>query len=84
MGQGLHRVCTNENLILYKSLYWQDGIIDHEDVLYFAQRVLEEYETVVEFLSARFRYLFIDEFQDTHPAQTKMVEKLASKAPWSV
>jgi DNA helicase-2/ATP-dependent DNA helicase PcrA len=61
----------------YKSYYWCDGIIDHDDVLYFAYRILDEYPTVREFLSARFPYLFIDEFQDTNPVQTQFVKWIA-------
>jgi DNA helicase-2/ATP-dependent DNA helicase PcrA len=61
----------------YKPFYWKDGIIDHEDVLYFAYRILNEHPSVRPFLSARFPYLFIDEFQDTNPVQTQVVNWLA-------
>jgi DNA helicase-2/ATP-dependent DNA helicase PcrA len=63
----------------YKSYYWKEGIIDHEDVLYFAYRVLNENPLIRTFLSARFPYIFIDEFQDTNPVQTKVVKWLASE-----
>ena len=62
---------------LYKSVYWQRGIIDHDDVLYFAYRILEENPGLVPFLAARFPYLFIDEFQDTNPVQTQVTKWLA-------
>jgi len=61
----------------YKSFYWREGVIDHDDVLYFAYRLLEEYPRILEFLSMRFPYLFIDEFQDTNPIQTQVVKWLA-------
>src|SRR5207248_1464400 len=63
IGPKLREVCKCENLRLYKALYWQEGTIDHEDVLYFAYRIINEFDLAVQFLSARFRYLFIDEFQ---------------------
>ncbi|MCX5845606.1 MAG: ATP-dependent helicase [Deltaproteobacteria bacterium] len=63
----------------YKSFYWREGIIDHDDVLYFAYRILEEYPIACEFLSMRFPYLFIDEFQDTNPIQTQVVKWLAEQ-----
>ena len=78
MGPKLREICKCENLRLYKALYWQEGTIDHEDVLYFAHRIISEYDLAVEFLSARFRYLFIDEFQDTRPTQSRMIERFAS------
>jgi len=78
MGPKLLEVCKCENLRLYKALYWQEGTIDHEDVLYFAHRIINEFDLVVQFLSARFRYLFIDEFQDTRPTQSRMIERFAA------
>lgn len=68
---------VKENLWAYKSHYWQRGIIHHDDVLYFALRILRDYPVLRQFLSARFPYLFVDEFQDTHPIQTQIVRWLA-------
>jgi len=62
----------------YKPIYWKQGIIDHEDVLYFAYHILDEFPLIHEFLSARFPYLYLDEFQDTRPVQTQVVKWLAS------
>lgn len=78
MGQFLKGICTSNKLIGYKTLYWREGTIDHDDVLYFAYRILEENPELRAFLAARFRYLFIDEFQDTMPIQAKIVEWLAA------
>ncbi len=64
-------------LATYKAHYWKCGIIDHDDVLYFSHRILKENPTVVAFLSDRFPYLFVDEFQDTNPVQTQVVSWLA-------
>jgi len=68
---------TPERLLEYKSQYWKRGQIDHEDVLYFAYRLLHEFPALRQFLSARFPYLFIDEFQDTLPVQAFVVRWLA-------
>lgn len=77
MGKMLNTICTSPNLIDYKRRYWSLGIIDHEDILYFAHRILEEHPLICQCLSARYRYLFIDEFQDTIPIQTHVVHWLA-------
>lgn len=77
MGNMLSDICTSANLIDYKRRYWSLGIVDHEDILYFAHRILEEHPLVCQCLSARYRYLFIDEFQDTLPIQTNVVQWLA-------
>ena len=63
----------------YKPLYWERGVIDHEDVLYFAYRILDEHPQIRKFLSARFPYLFVDEFQDTNPVQTQVLKWLAEE-----
>ncbi len=63
----------------YKQFYWRDGIIDHEDVLYFSYRILDENPIIRELLSQRFPYIFIDEFQDTSPVQTQVVKWLAAE-----
>lgn len=70
---------TPERLLAYKRQYWVQGIVDHEDVLYFAHRLLHEFPVLRRFLSARFPYLFIDEFQDTLPVQAALVRWLADE-----
>jgi DNA helicase-2/ATP-dependent DNA helicase PcrA len=77
MGPFLWKFCSSEKLTAYKRLYWCEGTIDHDDVLYFAHRILEENPMLREFLAAKLRYLFIDEFQDTMPVQARIVEWLA-------
>lgn len=61
----------------YKRLYWEEGQIHHEDVLYFSYRILHENPILSTFLSAKFPYIFLDEFQDTNPIQTIIVKLLA-------
>ena len=68
---------TPEILKNYKRLYWVDGIIDHEDVLYFSYRLLKENERIRQFISLKFPFIFLDEFQDTNPIQTKIIKWLA-------
>jgi len=68
---------TPDSLLAYKQQYWSEGRIDHDDVLYFAFRILTEHPLLRDCLSARFRFVFVDEFQDTVPAQTQIVRWLA-------
>lgn len=75
--RSLTSLLTPERLLAYKQQYWREGTIDHEDVLYFAYRILHEHPTLRRFLSDRFPYLFIDEFQDTLPIQAQLVRWLA-------
>jgi DNA helicase-2/ATP-dependent DNA helicase PcrA len=73
----LKELFTPDRLVEYKSSYWQEGSLDHEDVLYFAYRILRDFPALRRFLSDRFPYLFIDEFQDTVPVQGELVRWLA-------
>jgi DNA helicase-2/ATP-dependent DNA helicase PcrA len=68
------------NLQSYKLPYWQHGIVDHEDVLYFAHKILAENPILRSFISFRFPYVFIDEFQDTHPIQTQILKWMAAES----
>ena len=63
----------------YKHRFWAKGTIHHEDVLYFAHRILGEFPAIRAFLSARFPYLFIDEFQDTGFTQAELSQWLAQE-----
>lgn len=61
----------------YKALYWKEGVIDHDDVILFAYRLLNENSNLRHFVAAAFPYIFIDEFQDTNPVQMKFIEWFA-------
>lgn len=62
----------------YKMIYWQEGQIHHEDVLYFTHKILAENPRICDFLQCKFPYIFLDEFQDTNPIQTQIVKMLAN------
>jgi DNA helicase-2/ATP-dependent DNA helicase PcrA len=70
---------TTQQLLAYKTLYWADGILDHDDILYFASRIVHDHPLIVSCLSARYPFLLIDEFQDTVPVQTNIVRLLAEQ-----
>jgi DNA helicase II / ATP-dependent DNA helicase PcrA len=63
-----------EDLPVYKQLYWAEGIIHHEDVLYFSYKILKEYPLILEHISAKYPFMFLDEFQDTNPIQAEIVK----------
>ncbi|RST72491.1 ATP-dependent helicase [Siminovitchia acidinfaciens] len=65
-----------EDLHIYKKISWDDGIIHHEDVLYFSYRILKEFPIILEHLSAKYPYMFLDEFQDTNPIQSEIIKWL--------
>lgn len=67
-----------DDMFEYKKMYWKDGIIDHEDVLYISYQLLKQNPILVDVLRCKYPYIFIDEFQDTNPVQTAIIKMLAS------
>ncbi|GAB4373659.1 MAG: hypothetical protein Kow00128_23350 [Deltaproteobacteria bacterium] len=57
------------------------GRLDFLDLLLRAHRLLRDSPAVARRVSERFRYLFVDEFQDTDPLQAGMLEGIAAAAP---
>ncbi|WP_434655286.1 UvrD-helicase domain-containing protein [Thermoanaerobacterium thermosaccharolyticum] len=64
----------------YKKLHWDEGILHHEDVLYFSYQIINQYPIINEFIVAKYPYIFLDEFQDTNPIQTRIIKWLAESA----
>ncbi|QDP39455.1 UvrD-helicase domain-containing protein [Radiobacillus deserti] len=67
-----------EDLLTYKQIFWDEGTIHHEDVLYFSYRILNEFPLILDHLSAKYPYMFIDEFQDTNPIQSEIIKWLGN------
>lgn len=63
-----------DDIPLYKQVFWEQGIIHHEDVLYFSYIVLKKYPLILGHLSSKYPFLFLDEFQDTNPIQVEIVK----------
>ncbi len=62
----------------YQGLLLEAGAIDHGDQLSMAVRLLREHPSVREGLGKRYRYLLVDEFQDTNPAQLDLLDLLGA------
>lgn len=67
----------NGELWLYKKKYWLDGIMHHEDVLYFSYLIINRSPRTLEFIRNKYPYILIDEFQDTTELQTWVIRKIA-------
>ncbi|MDC0714461.1 UvrD-helicase domain-containing protein [Stigmatella sp. ncwal1] len=55
------------------------GSVDFDDLLLLPARLLREHEDLNEKYTRRFRYLLVDEFQDTNMAQMNLLRLLAGK-----
>lgn len=64
-----------------KEYIWNNiGKLTFDEILYFGFRMLQENSTIAYALRVKFPFLFIDEFQDTNPLQTKIVQYLGGKS----
>ena len=52
--------------------------MDFDDLLFNTVTLLEKHKDVREKLSRRFQYILVDEYQDTNPAQFRLLEALTS------
>lgn len=62
----------------YRAEMLKNNAMDFDDLLWNGVRLLENDEKVLEYYSRRFRYIMVDEYQDTNYLQYKMIRLLAS------
>ena len=55
----------------------RDGVMDFDDLLWHSVRLLEQHPDVRKRLADRFRWVLVDEYQDTNLAQERLVELIA-------
>jgi DNA helicase-2/ATP-dependent DNA helicase PcrA len=57
----------------------ENNALDFDDLLMLTERLFEECPDVLEFYQEKFRYILIDEYQDTNHAQYRIAKLLAQK-----
>lgn len=61
----------------YQSRLHSANAFDFDDLMFFAVRLLRDHEKIRQRIQERFRYIHIDEYQDTNTAQYELVRLLA-------
>lgn len=77
-------ICSNKIIESHKNIikkYLWDVVrkLNHDEILYFGYRILERNPIILYAIRAQFPYIFVDEFQDTNPLQTKILLKICEK-----
>ncbi len=62
----------------YNRLIWKHGFVDFGDLLALTLRLFDESPAALRFFQDRFRYVLVDEFQDTNPVQLEIVRRLTA------
>lgn len=63
----------------YNELMIQAGNLDYGDQLFLTYKLLSENKKVLKECQERFKYILVDEYQDTNYAQNEIIKLLASK-----
>ena len=53
--------------------------LDFDDIIFYTVRILQEYPEALEYYQNRFRYVLVDEYQDTNNLQYTLVSLLSGK-----
>ena len=73
------KINTSHKKIIKKYIWDVVRKLNHDEILYFGYRIIEKNPTVLYALRVQFPYIFVDEFQDTNPLQTKILSKICEK-----
>ena len=63
----------------YQKRLKENNAIDFDDIINYTIKILMENPDVLEYYSNKFRYILVDEYQDTNKSQFTLVTMLASK-----
>jgi DNA helicase-2/ATP-dependent DNA helicase PcrA len=64
---------------LYQRRLKENNAIDFDDIINYCIKILTENEDVLNYYTEKFKYVLVDEYQDTNKAQFQLVSILASK-----
>ncbi|MBP5426339.1 MAG: DNA helicase PcrA [Clostridiales bacterium] len=64
---------------LYQQKLKINGVLDFDDIIFYTVRILQNNPDVLEYYQNRFRYIMVDEYQDTNTAQYILVNLLAGR-----
>lgn len=63
----------------YLALCRRQQVIDYDDQLYLTIDLLQHRPNILKALQTRYQFMLVDEFQDTNPMQSKLVDLLAGQ-----
>jgi len=64
---------------IYQKRLQENNAIDFDDIINFVIKIMMDHPDILEYYSEKFKYVLVDEYQDTNKAQFTLVSLLASK-----
>jgi DNA helicase-2/ATP-dependent DNA helicase PcrA len=63
----------------YQASLQQNNALDFDDLIMLTVKLFEDFPSILEFYQEEYRYIMVDEYQDTDPSQYKLIKLLSSK-----
>lgn len=73
------REVTSKVYYLYQKKLRENNAIDFDDIINYTIQILTDNADVLEYYTEKFKYVLVDEYQDTNKSQFMLVSLLASK-----
>lgn len=70
---------TAQIYLEYQNTLKKNNAVDFDDLICLTVELFREFPDVLDYYQERFRYIMVDEYQDTNTAQFKLISLLASK-----
>jgi len=64
--------------VQYEAYLQENNLVDFDDLLALSYKILEQNEDLAQAISQKYRYIMIDEFQDTNDLQNRLIQKLCT------
>ena len=78
-GMDYRKKVISKLYALYQERLKAANALDFDDILVFTVKIFEEYPEVLEKYRQRFRYILVDEYQDTNHVQFRLVSLLSKE-----
>ena len=64
---------------LYQKRLKENNALDFDDIINLTIKILEENQDILDYYNEKFKYILVDEYQDTNKAQFRLISLLAHK-----
>lgn len=78
-GSDFYKVTVADVYEVYQKTLAELNAIDFDDILLLTVRLLQSYPEVLDYYQKKFRYILVDEYQDTNKVQYKLISLLAAR-----
>lgn len=78
-GYDHRQVKTSQTYHLYQKRLKQANALDFDDIIMLTSRLFDEHPEILDKYREHFKYILVDEYQDTNISQSRLVAQLAGK-----